>query len=255
MASIPRVRMFAGPNGSGKSTVIDAIDGNLIKLFLNADNLERDLNQTSVLDLCSYHCDINPVELIAFLRGQNTSGTSESNRVQPAITVEPTIQGTTINFTGNKINSYLAARILDFIREKLLDMKVSFTFETVMSHSSKIDFLKNAKAKGYRTYLYFVTTEDADINVSRVRARVLQGGHNVDEEKIRTRYTRTMKLLIDAVDVVDRAFLFDNSKDLRGIETPYIAEIVAGDDLILNPKFQGELPIWFENFIADEFYL
>ncbi len=246
MASIPRIRMFAGPNGSGKSTIINAIDGSLIKLFLNADDLERDLKQTPVLDLCSYHCDINPVELIAFLREQNTSD-------QPAITVEPTIQGATISFTGNEINSYLSARILDFIREKLLDLKVSFTFETVMSHPSKIDFLKEAKAKGYRTYLYFVTTEDADINVSRVRTRVLQGGHNVDEEKIRIRYTRTMKMLIDAVDIVDRAFLFDNSKDLRGAETPYIAEIVAGDELRLNPEFQGELPIWFENFIADEF--
>lgn len=250
MASIPRVRMFAGPNGSGKSTVINAIDKSLVKLFLNADNLERDLKQTPVLDLCNYHCDINPIELIAFLRGQNTSVRSD----QPAITVEPTIQGTTVNFIGNEINSYLSARILDFIREKLLDLKVSFTFETVMSHSSKIDFLKEAKAKGYRTYLYFVTTEDADINVSRVRTRVLQGGHNVDEAKIRTRYTRTMKLLIDAIDVVDRAFLFDNSKDLRGTETPYIAEIIAGEELRLNPKFQGELPIWFENFIADEFH-
>lgn len=246
MANTPRLRMFSGPNGSGKSTVISAIDGSLIKLFLNADNLERDLKHTPVLDLCRYHCDINPVELIAFLGKQNTSD-------QPAITVEPTIQGTTVNFTGNKINSYLSARILDFIREKLLDLKVSFTFETVMSHPSKIDFLKEAKAKGYRTYLYFVTTEDADINVSRVRTRVLQGGHDVSEEKIRTRYTRSMKQLIDAIDVVDRAFLFDNSKDLRGTETPYIAEIISGDELRLNPEFQGELPIWFENFIAEEF--
>lgn len=45
--SIPRVRMFAGPNGSGKSTVIKGLDDRLSKLFLNADNLEKDLKKNS----------------------------------------------------------------------------------------------------------------------------------------------------------------------------------------------------------------
>lgn len=42
----PQIRMFAGPNGSGKSTMINGLDSRLSKLFLNADNLERDLNHT-----------------------------------------------------------------------------------------------------------------------------------------------------------------------------------------------------------------
>lgn len=47
----PRIRMFAGPNGSGKSTMISGLDSRLSKLFLNADNLERDLKTKPILDL------------------------------------------------------------------------------------------------------------------------------------------------------------------------------------------------------------
>ncbi len=41
--------MFAGPNGSGKSTMIGGLDSRLSKLFLNADNLERDLKENRMM--------------------------------------------------------------------------------------------------------------------------------------------------------------------------------------------------------------
>ena len=63
---------------------------------------------------------------------------------------------------------------------------ISFSFETVMSHPSKIKELKKAKEKGYRIYLYFVCTDDAEINVNRVANRIEKGGHPVDVYKIRS---------------------------------------------------------------------
>jgi len=41
-----------------------------------------------------------------------------------------------------------------------------------VSHTSKLDEIKNAKELGFKTYLYFVCLQDADINVSRVLNRV-----------------------------------------------------------------------------------
>ena len=70
----------------------------------------------------------------------------------------------------------------DFIRQKLLEARVSFTFETVMSVPDKVAFLRKAQQFGYRTYLYYVATEDPDINISRVRYRVKMGGHPVPED-------------------------------------------------------------------------
>ncbi len=68
----------------------------------------------------------------------------------------------------NEIDSYLCARIIDYIRLEFLRLKVSFTFETVMSHISKVEFLREAKRQGYKTYLDHVSTVDPQINIARV---------------------------------------------------------------------------------------
>jgi predicted ABC-type ATPase len=85
--------------------------------------------------------------------------------------------------------------LADFIRQQLLINGISFTFETVMSHESKVDFLHKAKSNGYRVYLYFISTEDPEINISRVKVRVAQHGHHVDPEVIKTRYNKSLSHL------------------------------------------------------------
>lgn len=251
----PRIRMFAGPNGSGKSTMISGLDSRLSKLFLNADNLERDLKANPVLDLNSFDKRIDASKLVQYLTQSNRPVKNSDGVVEklPLISNTPVIDGTLIDLKGNIIDSYLAARILDYIRDALLGLKVSFTFETVMSHESKIQFLRDAKAQGYRTYLYFVTTEDPDINVDRVRQRVKSGGHPVEEQKIRERYFRTMKMLIDAIEVSDRAYLFDNSSNAEHQQASYICEITNGEKVTISKEFIGDFPIWFEKYVLIHF--
>ena len=43
-----------------------------------------------------------------------------------------------------------------FIWNELLDNSKKFTIETVMSHSSKLDFMRLAKEKGFKVYLVWV---------------------------------------------------------------------------------------------------
>lgn len=86
------------------------------------------------------------------------------------------------------VDSYIACKLAEFIRYGLLNTKkdITFTCETVMSHESKLDFMQEAKAKGFRVYLYFVSTSSPEINVGRVVTRVYEGGHSVEEDKIRS---------------------------------------------------------------------
>jgi predicted ABC-type ATPase len=53
------------------------------------------------------------------------------------------------------------------------------TYESVMSHSSHLDFLKRAKKIGYKTYLYFIGVESTNISKDRVKEREKNGGHGV----------------------------------------------------------------------------
>jgi len=107
--------------------------------------------------------------------------------------------------------SYQAATVAAKIREDLVSRGVSFCFETVFSHKSKIDFLAQAKANGYKIILVYIHLFDSSLNEARVKQRVSEGGHNVPTEKVHSRIPRTMKNIKVALSIVDEARILDNS--------------------------------------------
>jgi predicted ABC-type ATPase len=117
-------------------------------------------------------------------------------------------------------------------RREALDAGISFAMETVMSTPDKIEFMKEAKDKGYRVHLEYITTQDPEINLLRVNNRVLDGGHDVPQDKILSRYDRSMKLLPQAVEIADSATIYNNS-----FEDPIvIAEKTMGIGIVIYPR-------------------
>ena len=144
-----------------------------------------------------------------------------------------------------KVDSYLAADLAEFIRQQLLMADISFTYETVMSHQSKIDFLKEAQENGYRVYLYFIATEYPEINISRVNIRVAQKGHFVSPETITDRYYKSLNQLKSAIKLSNRAYLWDNSSSAAIL----FAEITDGNEVaIIDPD---KVPNWFLKHVVD----
>lgn len=169
----------------------------------------------------------------------------------PLLKLQPSIlEDGQIRFDLSEIDSYLCGRIIDYIRLEFLRLKISFTFETVMSHISKVEFLQEAKRQGFKTYLYYVSTVDPIINIARVQYRVSMGGHAVPEQKIVERYYRSINLLMQAVDASDRTYLFDNSSN--GENAAFLAEIQSAEILKINPDVQ-QLPWWFAEKVLKDF--
>lgn len=104
-----------------------------------------------------------------------------------------------------------AQAIADERRAAFLANGTSFTFETVMSHPSKVELFAQASAKGFETLLFFVSTGDPALNVARVAQRVALGGHDVPQDRIVSRYARTMALFPLALVIADRAFVYENN--------------------------------------------
>ncbi len=104
-----------------------------------------------------------------------------------------------------------AQKIADVQRPNCLKSVHDFSFETVMSHESKIEFMQMARAAGFKVQLFFVATGNPDINRGRVRSRVAAGGHDVPEDRIVKLYWRTLGLLTRAILASDNAIIFDNS--------------------------------------------
>ena len=89
----------------------------------------------------------------------------------------------------------------------------NFCFETVLSTERYLNMLRYAKNQGYFIKAYFVLTSDPIINVMRVAARVATGGHDVPEDKIISRYYKSLDLLKELIDTVDICHVYDNSTD------------------------------------------
>jgi predicted ABC-type ATPase len=122
-----------------------------------------------------------------------------------------------------------AQALADEARDTCLRNRLSFSFETVMSHPSKVTVLRRAKELDFRTALYFVATESPELNIERVAQRVALGGHGVPIDRIRDRYFRTLALLPEALAHTDHAVLFDNSYGRD-----------AGQSAVLRPFFRRD---------------
>lgn len=234
---IPRLRIFAGPNGSGKSTIKEIISEELLGAYVNPDEIEKEIKTFDFLDLSHFGISSTEDGILDFFL--NSTLLKKANLVDEAYNLK--FNDDKLIFTNIiEINSYFASVCADFIRKKLIEKRVSFTFETVMSSTDKIELLKLAKKLGYKTYLYFVSTSDPLINISRVRSRVQQGGHDVPQDKIVSRYYRSLTNLKEAIKYTDRAYIFDNSSHKR----TWICEITNATKVEIK---QDNIPKWFEN--------
>jgi ABC-type phosphate/phosphonate transport system ATPase subunit len=65
---IPRLRMFAGPNGSGKSTFKSMIRKELLGIYVNPDDIEKEIRDFDFLDLAAYSVSTNKEEILSFFK-------------------------------------------------------------------------------------------------------------------------------------------------------------------------------------------
>ncbi len=249
-----RLRVFAGPNGSGKSTIIEAIKkdqstGRPINfgIYINADDIAKELLYEK-FDLGNYHIKYDENDLHSFA--------ATSGLITPDFTMDQFLSSFSV--TGNKIRMnnadpamHAAQLFARYLREMMLEQKVTFSFETVFSHESNIEFMEKAVAAGYKVYFYFVSTESPLINKYRVDLRVKQKGHFVPEDKIEDRYYRSLQLMYKAAQISYQAYFFDNS----GNDAPF--RVAAHFKMISNKKNWDpinpeEIPQWFKKYYLDK---
>ena len=209
-------------------------------VYVNADEIKVALDNQIYIDFSLYQLRPDIDDLINAL----SNSTIINNDISFIIIANLRISESFLYVEKMDYNYIFSTFLADYFREKLLGNCYKFTFETVMSHPSKLDFIKKAKSEGYKVYLYFVSLENPIINIQRVEARVLQGGHNVPTIKISDRYYRTMGFLLEALKLVDRAFLFDNSS-----VRPVLFATYENEEILINNI--DRTPQWFYNYVIN----
>lgn len=236
--------MFAGPNGGGKTTLIEIIAKKYsIGIFLNADRIAQRLDDKPFLDLREFGLKNATQEDFVIFAGKYENLKARLKKTFEELQLQ--IEEGYIIKKSEFVNSYEAAFVADFIRDALLKNKKGFSFETVMSHRSKINFIQEAGQAGFKTYLYYIAASDPEIHSQRVKERVNKGGHGVPEEKIHERYYRSLDLLYDAVKMADRTFIIDNSTK----EGKLVAE--KDNKSYLELKTQS-VPWWVDEYLLQK---
>jgi predicted ABC-type ATPase len=250
-----RLRVFAGPNGSGKSTVIQSVrhievNNRLIDFgtYINADDIAQILRKQE-LQFAAYgleNCHIDWLLGIATKSGL-VSGAFDSHALANAIQIKQNRLG----LIQETYVEQVAQIIAECLRVALLASNQKFSFETVFSHPSKVEFMKTCAEVGYKVYFYFVGTNSPEINKYRVISRVGQGGHSVPEQKIEERYYRSMDLLWEAAQHCYQAYFFDNSRNYHPSELIANFKVVDGRKMWETTSID-QIPAWFMKYYVQK---
>jgi len=87
-------------------------------------------------------------------------------------------------------SSFLAGRVLlSDIKTKIQNGE-SFAFESTLSGLTYATILNEAKKNNYKIVIHFIYLNKISINLSRIRKRVSEGGHNIPTKTVRCRHLR-----------------------------------------------------------------
>ncbi len=139
-----------------------------------------------------------------------------------------------------------AANYCEEWRERCLDEKISFVFETVFSSQDKIKFLLRAKQAGFFIRVFFIATNHPSINASRIANRVIEGGHDVPITKIISRFYKSILNCEIIAKFVDRLYVYDNSVD--GRDAIPLFRLTNG---VLGKMYVKQVPEWALNILPE----
>jgi predicted ABC-type ATPase len=128
----------------------------------------------------------------------------------------------------------MAAQQIDAEVERNIETGKSFYIETVLSSPKYRDDVVEAKKRGFKFALVYVSIYPPEKTVERVKVRAKKGGHDVDPLKVIERYYKSHEQLKWFADQADMFLIFDNT----ALNTPPIllAEKLAGQEIVHHVK-------------------
>ena len=127
--------------------------------------------------------------------------------------LDPDAVGKTLQSTMPDTFTIEAARQVLSSAKEHIQNRLSFALETTLSGKGYLQMMLDARKQGFEIVLVYIGTENVEINLARIRNRVLAGGHNVPEADARRRYKRSFANLSTAIQRADHTILFDNSTE------------------------------------------
>ncbi|HLK28461.1 MAG TPA: zeta toxin family protein [Puia sp.] len=187
--------------------------------------------------------------VLYLLAGPNGSGKTtfysialQSNFIEPNL---PFINVDIIVQSLGKYNEENYVRASEIYRETVkqyLDADADFMIESNLADSRSYEWVSSIKKKGYDVILYYLSTDDVAINIGRVQRRVAEGGHDIPEEIIKSRYKQSHSYLKTKLTLFKEVYLIDNTTDSSQIQIKLVDGIIT--------ERAGNLQDWINDVIS-----
>lgn len=115
-----------------------------------------------------------------------------------------------------------------------------FMIESNLAKSSDYEWIEKMIQRGYELILFFLCTDDVNININRVQRRVKVGGHDITPEIIIHRYKMALTYLKGKLHLFKETYFIDNSTD-EAIEVGSIKESRLTELATESPKWLNEV--------------
>jgi predicted ABC-type ATPase len=155
---------------------------------------------------------------LTFIAGANGAGKTTLTRWNSELfkeipLLDPDAIANTLQTKASALVPMAAARHVLKSAQEHLRTAQSFAVETTLAGKNYLQMMLDARNRSFEIVLVYIGTENVDINLARIRDRVLAGGHDVPEDDVRRRYRRSFENLPIAIKRADHAILFDNSTE------------------------------------------
>ena len=129
-------------------------------------------------------------------------------------------------------------------RARLLKAGQPFVYQDATIDSQ---IIREAQDSGFDVKVFYIATEDPNLNMGRVQVRVNNGGAFASLARIPDDYAQSMKQLSDVKKVADDLMLFDNTAHGRGHRL--VAHFQGGKVM----KLARSVPKWAQRVFGKEF--
>lgn len=90
---------------------------------------------------------------------------------------------------------------------------LNFAFETTLGAATLPDMLLAGAHRGAQIHIWYAGLSSPELHMQRVKSRVIAGGHDIPEQKIRQRYVTSRANLIRLLPHAASVRVYDNSAD------------------------------------------
>ena len=137
--------------------------------------------------------------------------------------------------------------------ERAIAERKTFAFETTLGGTTITGLLHRALAAGIGVRVWYVGLESPDLHITRVRARVARGGHDIPAEQVRARYDSSRLNLIRLLPRLTELRVYDNTAEAdphAGVAPEPVLVLHMRQGRIVRSCPLAETPAWAKPILA-----